>query len=173
MNLRTLGLFVCAAAFAAITHGQQYKAPLASDGHPDLQGFWANNNATPFERPKELADHPVLTDAEVKAMRRKAEEMFVSGKSDAAFGDQLFRTVWANVKGLKVGFTSTDGETGDYGSEWNDHRVWDNRTSLITDPPDGRMPPLTARAQKLQEVAQVLCTLELALAALRPELEAL
>jgi hypothetical protein len=151
MNLRTVGLFACAAAFAAITQGQQYKAPLASDGHPDLQGFWANNNATPFERPKELADHPVLTDAEVKAMRRKAEEMFVSGKSDAAFGDQLFRTVWANVKGLKVGFTSTDGETGDYGSEWNDHRVWDNRTSLITDPSDGRMPPLTARAQKVQE----------------------
>jgi hypothetical protein len=83
-------------------------------------------------------------------MRQKAEEMF-TGKVDAAFGDQMFRTVWANVKGLKVGFTSTDGETGDYSSEWNDHRVWDNRTSLITDPADGRMPPLTARAKKLQE----------------------
>ena len=151
MNLRTLGLFVFTAAFAAITQGQQYKAPLASDGHPDLQGFWVNNNATPLERPKELADHPVLTDAEVKAMRQKAAEMFVSGKNDAAFGDQMFRTVWANVKGLKVGFTSTDGETGDYGSEWNDHRVRDNRTSLITDPADGRIPMLTARAQKLQE----------------------
>jgi len=155
MNLRSLGLVVCVTAFAASAQAQQYKASSASDGHPDLQGFWANNNATPLERPKELADHPVLTDAEVKAMRQKAEEMFVSGKNDAAFGDQMFRTVWANVNGLKIGFTSTDGETGDYSSEWNDHRVWDNRTSLITDPADGHMPPMTARAKKLQEEQRI------------------
>ena len=151
MKLQPFGLFVCVSTFAALAQAQQYKAPLASDGHPDLQGFWANNNATPLERPQELANHTLLTDAEVKAMRQKAEEMFVSGKNDAAFGDQMFRTVWANVKGLKIGFTSTDGETGDYSSEWNDHRVWDNRTSLITDPADGRMPPMTARAKKIQE----------------------
>jgi len=154
MSLRPFGLVVCATAFAAFVafgQAQQYKAPLAGDGHPDLQGFWANNNATPLERPQELADHPVLTDAEVKAMRAKAEEMFVSGKNDAVFGDLMFRTVWANVKGLKAGFTSVDGETGDYSSEWNDHRVWDNRTSLITDPADGQVPPMTARAKKLQE----------------------
>jgi len=151
MNLRLLGLAVSVTALASFVQAQQYKAPLAGDGHPDLQGFWANNNATPVERPKELANHPVLTDAEVQAMRKKAEEMFVSGKSDAAFGDQLFLTTWANVKGVKIGFTSTDGETGDYSSEWNDHRVWDNRTALITDPPDGRFPPMTARAMKIQE----------------------
>ena len=150
MSLRPFGLVVCVTAFAAFAQAQQYKAPLASDGQPDLQGFWANNNATPLERPKELAEHPVLTDAEVQAMRQKAEEMF-TGKFDAAFGDQIFLTTWANVKGLKIGFKSTDGETGDYSSEWNDHRVWDNRTSLITEPADGRFPPLTARAKKLQE----------------------
>jgi hypothetical protein len=44
---------------------------LASDGHPDLQGFWAINGGTPVERPKELANHPVLTDDEVQAMRKK------------------------------------------------------------------------------------------------------
>jgi hypothetical protein len=155
MSLRSFGLVVCVATFSTFAQGQQYKAPLASDGHPDLQGFWANNNATPLERPQELAGHPVLTDAEVKALRQKAEEMFVSGKNDAAFGDQMFRTVWANLKGLKVGFTSTDGETGDYGSEWNDHRVWDNRTSLITDPADGHIPPLTDRAKKIQEEQRI------------------
>jgi len=151
VKLQLFGLFVCVTTFAALAQAQQYKAPPASDGHADLQGFWANNNATPLERPRELADHPVLTDAEVKSMRQKAEEMFVNGKFDAAFGDQMFRTVWANVKGLKTGFVSTDGETGDYSSEWNDHRVWDNRTSLITDPADGRIPPMTARAKKMQE----------------------
>jgi len=154
MSLRPFGLVVCVTAFATLSQAQQYKAPLASDGHPDLQGFWANNNATPLQRPQELANHPVLTDQEVKAMRQKAEEMF-TGKVDAAFGDQIFLTTWANVKGLKIGFTSTDGETGDYSSEWNDHRVWDYRTSLITDPPDGRMPPLTDRAKKLQEEQRI------------------
>jgi hypothetical protein len=158
MSLRSVGLAVFVTAFAAFAQGQQYKAPLASDGHPDLQGFWANNIATPLERPTELASHPVLTDAEVQALRKKAEEMFVSGKVDAAFGDQLFRTTWANVTGQKVGFTSTDGETGDYGSEWNDHRVWDNRTSLITDPPDGRVPPLTDRAKKIREEQRIART---------------
>src|ERR1700739_185485 len=101
-NLRCLGLVLSLFALAAFAQAQQYKAPLAGDGHPDLQGFWANNNATPLERPKELADHPVLTDDEVKAMRAKAEEMFVSGKNDAVFGDLMFQTVWANVKGVKL-----------------------------------------------------------------------
>ncbi|HEX6895002.1 MAG TPA: hypothetical protein VF146_07000, partial [Bryobacteraceae bacterium] len=71
------------------------------------------------------------------------------------FGDLMFRTVWANVKGLKIGFTSVDGETGDYSSEWNDHRVWDNRTSLVTDPADGQVPALTARAKNLQEQQRI------------------
>ena len=155
MSLRPFGLVVGLTAFAAFAQAQHYKAPLASDGHPDLQGFWANNNATPLERPQELANHPVLTDAEVKAMRTKAEEMFVSGKNDAVFGDLMFRTVWANVKGLKAGFTSVDGETGDYSSEWNDHRVWDNRTALITDPADGHLPPMTDRAKKVQEEQRI------------------
>jgi hypothetical protein len=137
-----------AVAKAAKTTAKSWTPPRLPDGHPDFQGFWANNAATPMERPAELANHPVLTDDEVKAMREKADEMFVSGKVDAAFGDQIFRTVWANVKGTKVGFTSTDGGTGDYSSEWNDHRVWDNRTSLITDPADGHMPALSEEGKK-------------------------
>ena len=150
MNLPFLCFVTGTTVFAAFAQAQ-YRAPLAADGHPDLQGFWSNNNATPIERPKELADHPVLTDAEVVKMRQKAKDMFESGKSDAAFGDNVFLAVWANVSGKKVGFVTTDGETGDYSSVWNDQRVWDNRTSLITDPADGRVPPLTDRAQKLRE----------------------
>src|SRR5260370_33493357 len=72
MKLQPFGLVVCVTAFAALAQAQQYKAPLASDGHPDLQGFWANNNATPLERPKELANHPALTDAELQTMRQTA-----------------------------------------------------------------------------------------------------
>jgi hypothetical protein len=123
----------------------QYKAPRTPDGHPDFQGFWENNIATPLQRPREIADRPTLTDAEVAKMREKANEMF-TGKSDAVFFDGFYPAVLDNVLGLRQGFKSSDGGTGDYGSEWNDERAWENRTSLIFDPPDGRIPPLTSKA---------------------------
>jgi hypothetical protein len=48
-------------------------------------------------------------------MKKKAHELF-GGNGDAAFGDTIYVTVLANVLGTKAGFTSTDGETGDYSS---------------------------------------------------------
>src|SRR5260370_37283788 len=135
---------------SAKTVKQTWAPPRSADGHPDLQGFWDNNNATPLERPKELAGRESLTDAEVAALKKKARELF-SGQGDAAFGDTLFQTVWANVQGTKSGFKSTDGETGDYSSAWNDERDWHNRTSLITDPPDGHSPAITRQGQHRSE----------------------
>ena len=126
---------------------QTWTPPRAADGHPDLQGYWANNTATPLERPKELAGRAYLTDAETAALKKKAGELF-NGHGDAAFGDTVFQTALANVNGTKAGFKSTDGETGDYSSVWTVQREWDNRTSLITDPPDGRIPALTPEGQK-------------------------
>ena len=129
---------------------QTWIVPRTPDGHPDLQGFWANNNATPLERPKELAGRQFLTDQEVAAFKKKAAELF-NGQGDAAFGDTVFQTVLANVNGTKSGFKSTDGTTGDYSSIWTVERDWDNRTSLITDPPDGRLPAMTPEGQKRRE----------------------
>ena len=141
-----VGLIIGATALTAAAFADgQYTVPRTTDGHPDFQGFWENNIATPLQRPKEIANRPTLTDAEVAKMREKANEMF-TGKSDAVFFDGFYPAVLDNVLGLKHGFKSADGGTGDYGSEWNDTRVWENRTSLITDPPDGRIPALTPRA---------------------------
>jgi hypothetical protein len=149
-----LYLVICATAIAipALAQGQ-YRAPRTPDGHPDFQGFWENNIATPLQRPPEIADRPTLTDAEVDKMRQKAQELF-TGKSDAVFFDGFYPAVLDNVLGLKQGFKSSDGETGDYGSEWNDTRTWENRTSLITDPPDGRIPALTPRAIEVRAEAR-------------------
>jgi hypothetical protein len=127
-----------------------WKAPRTLDGQPDLQGVWTNNIATPLERPKALAGRAFLTDQEVAAFRKKAAELFSNGNSDAAFFDSVFESVLENVNGTKSGFKSTDGGTGDYSSVWTDARDWDNRTSLITDPPDGRVPPLTPLAEEKQ-----------------------
>jgi hypothetical protein len=129
--------------------GDTWKLSRTADGQPDLQGIWANNNATPLERPKELAGRAYLTDQEVAALKKKAGELF-DGQSDAAFGDQVFVSVLANVNGGKSGFTSTDGHTGDYSSVWTVERDWDNRTSLITNPSDGRLPEMTPQARQKQ-----------------------
>jgi len=134
---------------AAKTKGvqQTWTPPRTADGHPDFQGAWANNIATPLERPRELEGRALLTDQEVAAMRKKARELF-NGQGDAAFGDTVFNTVYANVNGTKSGFKSTDGETGDYSSVWTVERDWENRTSLITEPSDGRLPAMTQEAAK-------------------------
>jgi hypothetical protein len=140
-------------AKAATTTKATWTAPRTRDGQPDLQGVWANNTATPLERPKALAGRASLTDDEVAALKKKAAELFDNGSSDAAFGDSVFESVLANVEGKKSGFKSIDGGTGDYSSVWLAARDWDNRTSLITDPPDGRIPPLTAEAEKKMAAA--------------------
>jgi hypothetical protein len=149
MNCRCLYFVAGITALVSLAQGQavqpNWMAPRTPDGHPDFQGGWANNIATPLERPRELAGRPLLTDEEVTAMRKKARELF-NGQGDAAFGDTVFNAVFANVKGIRSGFKSTDGETGDYSSVWTVERDWENRTSLITDPSDGRLPPVTVEA---------------------------
>jgi hypothetical protein len=170
MNYRCLCFGVGLAALVSLAQGQvaqqpptaktkgvqnTWTPPRTPDGHPDFQGAWANNIATPLERPRELAGRALLTDEEVAAMRKKARELF-NGQGDAAFGDTVFNTVYANVKGTKSGFKSTDGETGDYSSVWTVERVWENRTSLITDPSDGRLPPMVPEAAKRAAGQRVL-----------------
>ena len=148
-----LGTVIGISALIAFAQGQDNSAkkawtpPRAADGHADISGSWANNIATPLERPKELANRPFLTDQETAELRKKARELF-NGQGDAAFGDTVFLTALANVTGTKSGFKSVDGETGDYSSVWTVEREFENRTSLITDPADGRMPALTPEGQK-------------------------
>jgi hypothetical protein len=126
--------------------------PRGPDGHPDLSGIWEHNAATPMERPDELAGRATLTDKEVADLEQKAVELF-NGNGDAAFGDSVYLAALRNVLGKEQGFRSRDAATGDYNSFWVVGRWFENRTSLITDPPSGKFPPLTAEAQKRRAAA--------------------
>lgn len=111
-------------ALAQVALAQQYKPPRTPDGRPDLQGLWANVFATPLERPRNMADKPFFTETEAAAFEKDAAERPTNDSS--AVADPV---VWWEKRVKSV---ST------------------HRTSLVYDPPDGRIPALTAAAQKRQ-----------------------
>ena len=132
----------------ASTKGTAWSVPRMSDGHPDFQGVWANNGMTPLERPKHFGLRATMTDAELTDLKKKAAAMMDGG--DAFFADEL---VTAAIEG-KTKFSSSDTQVGNYDQTWLSDRVWDNRTSLIIDPPDGRIPsPAPGAAERAREQA--------------------
>src|SRR5438270_10599231 len=143
MKKIALAILMVAAAVSLSAQKARFIVSRTVDGQPDLQGTWANNNATPLERPLEFAGRATLTDTELATLKARSARLF-SGEGDAAFGDQLFTTLLTNPEK----FTSTDGRTGDYNQFWLPDRVFDTRTSLVTDPPDGRIPALLPAAQR-------------------------
>jgi hypothetical protein len=86
-----------------------WKVPRTPDGHPDLQGTYGNNSITPLERPKELANKPLVSDAEFAEMQQAVKD--VLDGSDAPFGDELFLAAAQRNKGHR----SSDRQVGNYG----------------------------------------------------------
>jgi len=101
--------------------------PRTAWGHPDLQGLWTNSTITPLERPAQYANKEFLTEEEARALDRAAAARYDQRSKDAAVDiDEAYNQFWWE-RGSTVGT---------------------RRTSLIVDPPDGRMPPLTPDGQK-------------------------
>ena len=147
-------LGLCVAAMAAPAAAQSsddgWTVPRTVDGRADLQGVWASDSATPLQRPEELADTPFLTDEEVATLAERAAELF-NGETDAAFGDSVFRAALADRTDYQSGDGVTEENpegTGNYNQFWLIDRWFDNRTSLIEDPPNGRLPELTAEGKR-------------------------
>src|SRR5262245_26741156 len=121
---------------------------LTPDGQPDLQGVWSDVSITPLERPLALQGRQSLTDQEVSQLKARAERLFNNAASDFVAGDNLFLALLANAE--------TVDNPNATGSALNMvFREFDNRTSLITDPADGRLPALTPEGRRRVTANQV------------------
>ena len=110
-------------------------APLTPDGHVDLEGVWDFSTITPLERPTGFGDKAVLSDEEAAVFER----------------DENRRQNRDLIDPKKGGGQYLPGSVVPYNEFWyerGDKIVGSKRTSLIVDPPDGRIPPLTAAAQQ-------------------------
>lgn len=119
---------------------------MTGSGVPDLSGVWVFRTATPLQRPEALKDKPLLTDAEVTRLRERARRLGGNLSNDAPPGDQLYLAVLGDVREYRnVNSTQTVGLDTSVVD-----RDFDSRTSLIIDPPDGRIPALTKEGQGRQ-----------------------
>ncbi len=110
----------------------QSETPRTAWGAPDLQGIWDFRTITPMERPEELGDQAFLT----------AEE---AANLEQATVDRNAQLLQAEARRTEAG-----GNVGAYNNFWMDRgtrTVSNRRTSLIIDPPNGRIPPVTAAGQ--------------------------
>jgi hypothetical protein len=123
--MRDLRLWVVAVVFAVLPAAGQ-TSPRSSGGHPDLQGLWSNETLTPLERPRDLAAKEFFTAEEAAAYEKRIVQNRIDDPNDGE-GNVADPKVWWE-RATKV--------------------VPNRRTSLITDPPDGRVPALTPTAQK-------------------------
>jgi hypothetical protein len=134
-------------ALSASAGAQKWVVQRTPDGHPDFQGVWANNTVTPLQRPPQWAGKTRLTDAEIADLQKVASQIF-ENDGDAQFGDSL---ILSALNGIAKP-NSYDPGTGNYNQFWVVERDWhDRRTSLIIDPPDGKIPPMTAEGEKRRQ----------------------
>ena len=94
-------------------------------GDPDLQGVWNDATSTPLQRPTGIGQKDVLTDEEAQSFQEDLANDLTRDRRDGGADldvNRAYNEHWMDSRRLKI---------------TNDHR-----TSLIVDPPDGRIPPL-------------------------------
>jgi hypothetical protein len=136
----TIGLCALAGSLAVETSAQganatpssaarNWRVPKTPWGHPDLQGVWTTDEeiGVPVERPAELGEKTVLTEEEYRKRAETLKKRYEDNKDDrgAEVGNEQAAVHWYEG-GRKISY----------------------RTSLVINPPDGRIPPYTPEAER-------------------------
>ena len=117
------------AAPASAAAGKAYKAPRTPDGQPDLQGFWTNSTYVPLERPNGVT-----------------KEVYTPDEAEAAIKAAAAREAAQTEPGTTA---DVHYDFSQFGLDRSQSTFAKNlRTSLIVDPPDGKIPPVTPDGQK-------------------------
>jgi hypothetical protein len=144
-NLMRMGALALFAATALSAQNKAARKMLrTADGHPDLQGIWNNSTRTPLERPAEFAGKPTVTDAEAKDWEQKEHQAWQ--ELDGTSEGPLHKTKGSEGTGaynvlfydMGSGLARVDGV---------------KRTSMVIDPPDGKIPPVVPQARERNRAA--------------------
>ena len=137
-RLLTSALMVVLLCPVALAHEQApptkagWTLPRTPDGQPDLQGIWTNATITPLERPRALAGKAFLTDAEATALEQEIAEQRVKLDTAGSLDSGSYNQFWYDA-GTSVLST--------------------RQTSLVVDPPDGRVPVRPSAEAKRDDYA--------------------
>jgi hypothetical protein len=112
------------------TTAKTWTPPKTPDGQPDLQGIWTNSTMTPLERPKALAGKEFFTEQEALEYENRLRQDLSTDRRDGPPEVDVNRS---------------------YEELWRERGHLLLRTSLIVDPPDGRLPALTPEAQEREK----------------------
>ena len=123
-----LGVAIVLASASTLAQTKTARVPRTPDGHPDLQGIWDFRSATALERPARFAGREFMTADEAIAYEKEAVEREDGRPPDDGRTEQSVHPVWWLDYGKTV--------------------VKNHRTSLIVDPPDGKIPPQTVQGRE-------------------------
>src|SRR5215471_7013018 len=138
-----LSVAIAGASLAPVpVSAQTWTVPRTADGQPDLQGVWDFRTITPMERPAALGTKEFFTDEEAAVWEKEENRRQDRDKIDPEAGGLMY----------------PPGGVVPYNEFWYDRGnkvVGTKRTSLIVDPPDGRLPPLTPEGRKKAEARAI------------------
>jgi len=120
-----------------------WTAPRTPDGHPDLQGIWTTHTFTPLQRPARYADQEFLTEqeaAELSALLTQDQVDPLAAGIFALSDEERRKRIVQN--------NGTHYDNALFLATPDLKPLSSNRTSLIYDPPDGKLPPVTAEGRE-------------------------
>ena len=141
---RAVSIALLAACALAPLDAADWKAPRTPWGDPDLQGTWTSEAelSVPFERNAQYGDRQWLTDAEFAQRMKQTEAQLATDNAEFS------------VESADIANAGAVGSATSPPPHWLERRETSRRTSLVVDPPDGRVPPMTPEAQQRLASAQ-------------------